>query len=288
MLITFLGVRGSMVTPGARFARYGGETSCVAVAARDGAAPTMLLDAGSGIRSLGTMLGGTAYRGAILLSHLHWDHMLGLPFCPAADRDDAQVRVVLPAQDGKSGYELLAGSMSPPWFPIGPAGLRGHWRFDAVEPGIIAEGAYRVRAAEVAHKGGRAYGYRVERDGATVVYVPDHVPSLGVSEEAHSLLRGADVLIHDAQFLGSEATFAHAMGHSSIDEALELARSARVGTLVLFHHSPSRTDDELDAIAAGVADVTRRGGSPRVVVAAQGDSFGVVSGRTVKLARRQQ
>ena len=116
-----LGVRGSTPAPGADFVRYGGHTSCLAITAEGGDRPTLVLDAGTGLRSLTTQLGGAAFDGSIVLSHLHWDHMQGLPFFAAGDRDAARVDLYVPAQDGRSGRDLLAHSFSPPH-------LRSLWR----------------------------------------------------------------------------------------------------------------------------------------------------------------
>ena len=115
-----LGVRGSTPAPGPDFVRYGGHTSCVAITAVGGSVPTLVLDAGTGLRSLTSLLDGAAFDGSIVLSHLHWDHVQGLPFFGAGDRDGARVDLYIPAQDDRSGRDLLARSFSPPSFPITP------------------------------------------------------------------------------------------------------------------------------------------------------------------------
>ena len=112
--------------------------------------------------------------GAILVSHLHWDHVWGLPFFAGGDREGSEVEVYVPAQGGLTGEELVAGAMSPPNFPIGPDGLRGQWAFHAVEPGERQVGGFRVTAAQVHHKGGRTFGYRVQDGSAAIAYLPDH------------------------------------------------------------------------------------------------------------------
>lgn len=249
MRLTFLGVRGSTPAPGADFVRYGGHTSCVAITGHGQAAPTLALDAGTGIRSLSAMLGGSAFRGSILLSHLHWDHMQGIPFFAAGDREDAVVDVRVPDEDGRSARDLLAQVMSPPAFPITPEGLKGRWSFHLAAPGPVEVPGFAVTAFEVGHKGGRTFGYRVGDGASSVAYVPDHAPAIGVSDEALAVLEGVDVLIHDAQFLAEERPRAVDYGHATVDEAIALARRASVGRLVLFHHGPHRTDAALDRIA---------------------------------------
>jgi phosphoribosyl 1,2-cyclic phosphodiesterase len=248
--LRLLGVRGSTPAPGAEFVRYGGHTSCIAVAPDAAAVPDLALDAGTGLRALTPMLGGQAFRGAILLSHLHWDHVQGIPFFTAGDDDRSVVEVHIPAQDQLSGRDLLARMMSPPLFSIEPEGLRGEWTFTALPPGRTRVNGYVVTAVEVAHKGGRTFGYRVETPTASLGYLPDHAPGRGCSEALRDVLRGVDVLFHDAQFVDSERSIADLYGHATVDQAIALAVEAGAGTLVLFHHGPGRTDDQLDDIAA--------------------------------------
>jgi phosphoribosyl 1,2-cyclic phosphodiesterase len=245
--IVLLGVRGSTPAPGPEFVRYGGHTSCVAVVPTGAVAPTLLMDAGTGIRRLPELLGPAPFRGSILLSHLHWDHVEGLPFCRAVDRDDARVDLHVPEQDGVSARDLLARTMSPPSFPIEPEGLFGSWRFLPVPDAASVEG-FEVTAADISHKGGRAVGYRVAEPGASFAYLPDHAPSAGMTDAAWSLIDGVDVLLHDAQFTEPERGLADDYGHATVEETVALAAKAGVGLLVLFHHSPVRTDGQLDRI----------------------------------------
>jgi ribonuclease BN (tRNA processing enzyme) len=193
-----------------------------------------------------------AFRGAIVLSHLHWDHVQGLPFFAAGDRHASVVDLYVPAQRGESARELLARMMSPPSFPIEPGGLNGSWTFKALEAGSTQIGGFTVSAADLAHKGGRTFGYRVEDTSGSIAYLPDHGPIQGCSPEVRALVAGVDVLLHDAQFVESERAIADAYGHSTIDEAISMAVEGGVGRLVLFHHGPGRTDDELDALGAEV------------------------------------
>ncbi|HEU4913166.1 MAG TPA: MBL fold metallo-hydrolase [Actinomycetes bacterium] len=249
MKVELLGVRGSTAAPGADFSRYGGHTSCIAVTAEGADLPTLVLDAGTGLRTLTGRLGGAAYDGAILLSHLHWDHMQGVPFFVAGDRDDSRVDLYLPSQGGLTGRDLLAQTLSPPAFPITPEGLRGSWRFHALDAGRRTVEDFAVTAVDIEHKGGRTFGYRVEDALGSLAYLPDHAPAAGVSAELMRMLDGVDVLVHDAQFLESERRLAEDYGHCTVQDAVSLAVHCEVGTLVLFHHSPARTDTALDDIA---------------------------------------
>jgi phosphoribosyl 1,2-cyclic phosphodiesterase len=210
------------------------------------------------------MLPGPAFEGAILLSHLHWDHAQGIPFFIAGDHDESVVDLYLPAQDDLSGRDLLAKMMSPPSFPISPEGLRGTWTFNALQPGRIEIAGFGVTAAEVAHKGGRTFGYRIEDSSGSVAYLPDHAPIQGCSDQVRAMIRDVDVLLHDAQFLESERATADLFGHATVDEAISLATEAKARTLVLFHHGPARTDDQLDAIERELDELAN------VVLAAEG------------------
>ena len=252
MRLTLLGVRGSTAASGAEFVRYGGHTSCVAVTAEGATAPTLVLDAGTGVRLLTGLLGGAAFDGSIVVSHLHWDHVQGLPFFSGGDRPDARVDLYLPAQGGRSGRDLLAATMSPPSFPITPEGLQGEWRFHALDDGTHDIEGFQVRAVDVRHKGGRTFGYRVSDAHGSVAYLPDHLVSGGVDDGVRAMLAGVDVLLHDAQFVESERAMSDAYGHSTVDDAVSVAVACGVRTLVLFHHGPARTDDALDAIVAAL------------------------------------
>jgi phosphoribosyl 1,2-cyclic phosphodiesterase len=273
--IHLLGVRGSVPTPGSDFVRYGGNTSCVAVAGDTGS-PSLVLDAGTGLRGLTGLLGGAPFSGSILLSHLHWDHMEGLPFCAAIDRDDARTDLYLPDQGGGAGaLAVLGRMMSPPNFPILPDALRGAWTFSSLGEGEHKIEGYAVRATRVAHKGGTTYGYRISDGASSLAYLPDHCPtSYGPGPEGvgdrppwvMDLVRGADVLVHDAHLTRHELPDQAAFGHAALEYAVALAEASSIPTVVLFHHNPARTDILLDAVA-GRFDGAE---GPRVVVAAEG------------------
>jgi phosphoribosyl 1,2-cyclic phosphodiesterase len=251
--IELCGVRGSLPAAGIEYVRYGGHTSCVAVQPDGAPDPTLVLDAGTGLRTLTGQLSTSAFHGAIVLSHLHWDHVQGIPFFAAGDRHASVVDVYLPAQRGETARQLLTRMMSPPLFPIEPGGLNGEWSFHALEAGWHEIGGFKVRTADLAHKGGRTFGYRIEDGSGSVAYLPDHGPVQGCSDDARALVDGVDVLFHDAQFLEPERVVADAYGHATVGDAIELAVQAGVRLLVLFHHSPVRTDDQLDEIAAGIS-----------------------------------
>ncbi|MGH8775170.1 MAG: MBL fold metallo-hydrolase [Jiangellaceae bacterium] len=274
MKITLHGVRGSTPAPGAEFTGVGGHTSCVSVTTTGTTAPALVLDAGTGLTHLSPWLHGAAFRGEIVLSHLHWDHVQGLPFFRAGDTEASDVVMRMPAQDGATpgspggAAGLLRRAMSPPHFPIGPEGLRGTWRFEATEAGWIEAGGAKVLFVDVPHKGGRTFGIRVEADGASFAYLPDHDPSSN-PDPGTALAHGVNVLFHDAQFDDDERAVAKAYGHSTVSDAVALATRADVGQLVLIHHAPGRTDNAVHELAAQYA----AGAAVPVTVGCEGDDF---------------
>jgi phosphoribosyl 1,2-cyclic phosphodiesterase len=260
MRVTICGARGSTAAPGPDHVRYGGHTSCVALA-HDGERPSLVLDAGTGIRRVTGLLGGQPFAGSIVLGHLHWDHTQGLPFFSAADRPEARTDLYMPAQG--DAEEVLRRVMSPPHFPITPAELRGTWSFRALEPGRAQDiEGFTVLALEIPHKGGRTFGFRVSDGSATIAYLSDHCPTvlgpgpdgLGEYHEAALALAGhCDLLIHDAQYLDEELAARAGFGHASSGYAVRLAEHARARRVLLYHHDPPRTDDDIDALVASHA-----------------------------------
>ena len=251
----FCGVRGSTPAPGLPFVRYGGHTSCVALA-HDGEQPRLILDAGTGLRRVSALVDDAPFEGTILLGHLHWDHVHGLPFFRSGCLPGARVDVHLPAPDGDPVAALERG-MSPPHFPIGPRQLGDGWRFHSLAEGTLNVEGFTVTALEIPHKGGQTFGFRVADGQATIAYLSDHWPtSLGAGphglgalhESALALAADADLLIHDAQFEAVQFPGVDYLGHASVEYAISLARAAGARQLALYHHAPDRTDAEIDLI----------------------------------------
>ncbi|HEX4091617.1 MAG TPA: MBL fold metallo-hydrolase [Trebonia sp.] len=270
--VYFCGTRGSTPVSGASRARFGGCTSCVAVA-REGEPPTLVLDAGTGLQELSTILDGAPFQGSLLLGHLHWDHTHGMPFFRSGMLDGHRVDVYLPEQ-GCDAEELLARAMAPPHFPIRPKELGSGWGFHALEPGRHLIEGFSVLAAEIPHKGGRTFGYRVSDGSSAIAYLSDHSPlGLGPGPDglgeyhpaAVALASGVNVLVHDAQHTATELPRLGFLGHSAVEYAVGLAARCMVDTLVLFHHDPARTDAEIDQIAAACS-----GSGVRVIAAFDG------------------
>jgi ribonuclease BN (tRNA processing enzyme) len=238
----------------------------------DERAPALVLDAGTGIMELAPCFDDAPFRGSILLTHLHWDHLQGLPFFRPADRDDARVTVAMPAQGDP--VDVLRRAFSPPHFPIGPEGLNGSWRFVGLDEGTHQIEGFEVTARTIPHNGGRTFGYRVTDGTRSFAYLPDHGcrgpdAARAGTVGARDLASGVDVLVHGAPFVASEQRLADLYGHATVDDALALARSSGVSRLILTHHGPMRSDDAVDAIARGAACAF----DGRIDAACDGDRF---------------
>jgi phosphoribosyl 1,2-cyclic phosphodiesterase len=271
----FCGVRGSTPAPGAAYVRYGGHTSCVALA-HDGAVPSLVLDGGTGLANLDRVLGEAAFDGTILLGHLHWDHTHGLPFFTAGARPGHRVQVLIPAQ-GQDAERVLARAFSPPHFPVEPSALGAGWSFDSLEEGACALEGFSVLARDIPHKGGRTFGFRVSDGSGSIAYFSDHHPlalgpgPAGVGElhdAAVELAAGVDLLIHDAQYAADELPRLAYLGHSCPEYAIALAEAAGARQVCLFHHAPQRTDDEIDEMVGRLP-----GGPVPILIAAEGLTF---------------
>ncbi len=268
--ITFYGVRGSCPCPSEANRRYGGNTACVALTV-DGE-PPIVLDLGTGLRAFGDTqpLDGT-FAGSALVTHIHWDHVQGLPFFPPADRVGATFRIYGPRQDQGTLREQFDGFMRPPYFPVTCADLRGDITFHDVSEEDFRIGEAVVTARPVPHAG-PTLGYRVSWHGRVVTYVSDHQAPLGLDSVADSVIElaaAADVLIHDAQYTREEFAEKSHWGHCTVDYAVRVAREAGVKTLVLFHHDPSHGDDRMDQLLEQ-ARVEAGTGGPEIIAAYEG------------------
>jgi phosphoribosyl 1,2-cyclic phosphodiesterase len=261
--LRFWGTRGSVPTPGAATAAYGGNTSCVELSS---GRPDhrVVLDAGTGIRALGDALPAGVTRVDILLTHLHMDHIIGLGFFKPLFRSDVEIHLWGPSSTTLPLRERLTRYLSPPLFPVRLRELASRPVLHDVPLGTFELPGLAVRAALVCHPG-PTVGYRLEGERTTVAYLPDHEPALGVRRfpeaprwtSGYALAAGADLLVHDAQFEMIEYREHRGWGHSAFDHTLAFAATTGVRHLVPFHHDPSHDDRRLDAMFArdGLADL---------------------------------
>lgn len=278
LTVTFHGVRGSTPCDGEYLARYGGNTSCVALE-RAGQDP-IVFDLGTGLRNFGASIMDAAptapFRGSMLLSHLHWDHVQGLPFFVPLHVPGAQVDVYGPRQTEGSLDEVFTGMMRPPYFPIRPDQLEGTVRFQDAGDDDFAVGEAKVRSRWIRHVG-PTLGYRVDWQGASVAYLSDHGQGCGlnlpddyVPDEVLELCDGVDLLIHDAQHTPEEFEQKRHWGHCTVDYAVHVAREAGSKTLAMFHHDPSHGDDEVDEMLRDAQEASARMNGAEVIAAAEG------------------
>ena len=270
MRIRFWGTRGSIPTPGQRTVRYGGNTACVEVRDKDGA--LLILDAGTGLRELGLQLaqnGSTPLGLDLFLSHLHWDHIQGIPFFRPAYDPNTHLRIHAPVHPLPL-KELLGLGMDDPFFPVDLDAVPAQVEMEEVPSGATKRvGPFRVSAMRVHHPA-PALAYRVEADGRSVVYATDtEDPFSGNENPVVALAKDADVLIHDAQY--DDDDYKKGWGHSTIATAVDVAVRAGVKRLVLYHHDPDRSDDMLDKVGADAQRLAReRGSTAEVLVAYEG------------------
>ncbi len=302
MRVRFWGVRGSIPVPGKQTNRYGGNTSCVEVRTEDG--PRIIIDAGTGIRRLGKeLLQGDFGRGEgtahLLISHTHWDHIQGMPFFAplyqhgnrfyvyARQRDDVHLRAVFQSQT------------EDPYFPVPFDEVKAEVAFrELIEGARFEIGPIKVACTRLNHPW-IAIAYRLDYQGASVCYVTDTAPFRDVLLEnefipaaqlgqplapadaaklkkmQQSLVRlceGADLVIYDTMFTPDEYRRQPHWGHSCPDDAIDICKAAGAKQLVLFHHSPERSDDEIDSILAHYRKVTPK---LEIAAAAEGAEFKV-------------
>ncbi len=252
MKVKFWGVRGSIPVPGPDTVRSGGNTPCIEVLTDD--REILILDAGTGIRLLGHDLlrrfGEQRMVIVLLFSHTHWDHIQGLPFFAPARLRHNRLVVLGERRVGKQLEQVLAGQMSDAYLPFTMDDLQADVLVKEVHSGepFVVGNHILVQPRRLEHPGG-VFGYRIRSHDSVLVYATDVGHGIEtLDRRLVDLARDADLLIHDSQFTPEEKMRWPDWGHSSWEEAVRVAQEANVKHLALFHHSPDRTDDELDAI----------------------------------------
>ena len=251
--LKFWGVRGSIPCPGKETVRYGGNTPCVEM--RVGG-ERLIFDGGTGLRLLGqSMLKEMPIESHFFFTHTHWDHIQGFPFfMPAFRQDNIFYIYGVPTPNGSTIKQRLHDQMLHPNFPVPLQIMQSGLQFYDLEVGeIIAWNGITVETGQLNHPGG-AVGYRVNWRGLSIAFITDteHFPDR-LDENVLHLARQADILIIDATYTDAEYyekdNSKIGWGHSTWQEAVKVAKAAGVKQLILFHHDPSHTDDDLDAIA---------------------------------------
>lgn len=272
MEVTFFGVRGSTPCSSDDHQRYGGNTACVVVE-RAGREP-IILDLGTGLRFFGLERAHSdPFKASALVSHLHWDHVQGVPFFAPLLSEGARLDLYGPAQGETSLSETVRSFLSPPYFPVDIDRLPCEIEFHELEDGEFEIDGASVRSAEVPHIG-PTLGFRIECGDTSLAYVSDHQqPAVGsdhVSEAVLELAEDVDLLIHDAQYDDLEFSMRHDWGHCTVDYAVEVAAQAGAKTLALFHHDPSHHDSHIDELLASASRNARSLGVPEVIAAHEG------------------
>lgn len=268
------GCRGTIAAPGSATARIGGNTSCVEVRLDDGTA--LILDAGTGIRQLGLeLIRDLPPRIDLLISHLHVDHVEGLGVFEPIWRAETELHIWGPASPVTSLAERIATYFSPPLFPVHLSEVPARTTFHDAPEGEWTIGGATMWSQPILHPGATV-GYRIEGDGSSLAYLTDHEPALGADLEAPpewisgvALASRADVLIHDCQYTDDEYVARVGFGHSSTSHVARFASITEADRLVLFHHDPMHTDDEIDAIHGSVQQASGTG-PDRCLLAAEG------------------
>jgi phosphoribosyl 1,2-cyclic phosphodiesterase len=268
--VTFWGVRGSTPCPCDANRRYGGNTACVSVEA-PGLDP-IVFDLGTGLRFFGEAFpADEAFRGIALVTHLHWDHVQGLPFFVPIHRPGSKLTICGRNGEGslKSAFDTF---MQPPFFPIRAVDLAGEIEFRDVASTSFEWGRARITVADVPHTGA-TNGYRVDVDGVSIAYVSDHQQPAddgAVSESVRALCDGADLVIHDAQYEPHEFAVKADWGHCTVEYAVRVAAEAGAKRLALFHHDPSHGDDVIDRILVDARRFAEGTSLVEVVAGAEG------------------
>lgn len=277
--VAFHGVRGSTPCSCPTVQRYGGNTSCVTIES-EGQDP-IVLDLGTGLRPWGcSMEAGLPMTFHALVTHMHWDHVQGLPFFTPLQCAGTVLNVYGPGDGEHTMASTFEQFMSPPYFPIRSCDLPATVRFHDTHHGQFDIAGTEVMTRPVPHTG-KTNGYRVTRNGVSVAYVPDHQEPIGRPTEVDAavleLCAGADLLIHDAQLWQDELPAKATWGHCTPEYAVEVAAQAGVGTLALFHHDPSHTDEDLDEMTERVGEMASARGVDSVVCATEGLKLSVAA-----------
>jgi len=263
MQIKFYGVRGSISVSGDKYTEFGGNTTCIQIMAPE-TRRIGVIDAGTGIRQLGSdfLSMGTEQKDMFLaFTHFHWDHIQGFPFFAPAYNPEMTINILAKGGDKKVSRlrDVFAVQMQETYFPVAMGDMGAHFNFLLMENNTHAfvppDGVPVVlTAVKHSHPGG-AYSYRYERAGKSFVFCTDIEHGESIDQNIVALAQDADLLIHDGQYSAAELPAKKGWGHSSYDQALEVAMRANVRQLVVTHHDPDHDDEFLRDAERSCRDV---------------------------------
>lgn len=285
--IKFWGVRGSIPTPGPTTIKYGGNTSCVELRHEN---KLFILDAGSGIRPLGNELLKikSSIIANIFISHMHWDHIQGIPFFTPAYIPGNQFTFYGSENTQKDLATIIADQMDPTYFPIELKDMAASLNFKNLSEGRYNIDDTQIETVYVNHPG-NALGYKLNLDGKTIVYISDNEPFTSgnldklnsqqdssdplIGEDGNqkliNFIKNSDILIHDAQYTEDEYTTKISWGHSPLNYTVNIAIKADVKKLILFHHDPLHDDDMIDKMLEDAKDLAKKSNHQMDILAAQ-------------------
>jgi phosphoribosyl 1,2-cyclic phosphodiesterase len=254
MKIRVWGCRGSLPAPSRDTVRYGGNTTCLEIRLNDGT--LIVIDAGSGLRNLGRHLltEQNPTEMYLFLTHAHWDHLMGFPFFEPAYFSRYTIHVRGGPRAKRSLKKYLARQMEAPFFPVPFGVMRAEFDFTSGDPEVNTIGPAEIVPVRLNHPNG-GYGFKIAEEGETFVFLPDNELDFahrdGISREKYvDFCRGANLLMHDAQYTDEEYGSKVGWGHTQVSSAAELSIRAGVERLGLFHHDPDHTDEDLDRLIA--------------------------------------
>lgn len=279
--LKFWGVRGSIPTPGPTTVRYGGNTSCSELRHND---KIFILDAGSGLRVLGNELlkTGSPIKASIFISHMHWDHIQGIPFFTPAFFPNNEFTFYGSEATEKDLFTIIADQMDPTYFPIEMKEMGSNMNFKPLYEGKYEIDGIQIETIYVNHPG-NALGYKFNLNDKVLVYISDNepFPKTKPDEQSDQVLLGedsnqklinfinnVDVLVHDAQYTQDEYEKKMTWGHSPVEYTVDIALNASVKKLILFHHDPMHDDDMIDRMLKHAQEYAMKNGSQIEILAA--------------------
>ena len=275
MKIRCWGARGSIPVSGAEYVTYGGDTTCMEIRTRED--DIIVVDAGSGIRRLGSLLvQENRDQISMVFTHAHWDHILGFPFFKPAYRKGTAIQMFGCPQAQESIQDMISRTMEAPYFPVNFQDLKADFSYhEACETSFPIK-TVTLTPIPLSHPN-QGFGYRFTENGKSFVFLTDNElgyqhPGGLTFEDYVQFSRGADFLIHDAEFTPEEYRHTRTWGHSVYTEALRLALEAKVATFGIFHHNQERSDSSLGELVEDCRRIVAERGEQMDVLALTQDT----------------